>query len=566
MWIADQWKDYEIIDTSKGEKLERWGNYLLVRPDPQVIWDTPKTHKGWKRMNGHYHRSKKGGGEWEFFDLPEQWTIQYKSLTFNLKPFSFKHTGLFPEQAANWDWFSEKIKNAGRPIKVLNLFAYTGGATLAAAAAGAAVTHVDASKGMVAWAKENAVSSGLKDAPIRWLVDDCVKFVEREIRRGNKYDAIIMDPPSYGRGPKGEIWKIEDAIHPLIKLCTQILSDEPHKIMKKKILIITTGGTLACVQNEKGLVPGLSSNDILSYISDITNLYDVDFYELFQLDSANIQPSNWQTMAETIYEKYTSYDGIVIFHGTDTMAYTASALSFMLLNIPIPVVITGSQLSILNPLADAVENCRCAIHMAGSGMPGIFLAFNRKVILGTRASKVRTTSFHAFESINYPYVGEINSRGLDIQRSYIPGPTGSCVLERRLEEKVFLIKLVPGFDGKIFQFLYEQGYRGLIIEAFGMGGIPSLSSEVMNDLRDVIQKGMIVVVKSQCPYEGSNLSLYETGKAALEVGVFEAYDMSTEAVVTKVMWILGKHWERKKIEEMFYKNLAGEINLTSTKE
>ena len=220
--------------------------------------------------------------------------------------------------------------------------------------------------------------------------------------------------------------------------------------MKKKILIITTGGTLACVQNEKGLVPGLSSNDILSYISDITNLYDVDFYELFQLDSANIQPSNWQTMAETIYEKYTSYDGIVIFHGTDTMAYTASALSFMLLNIPIPVVITGSQLSILNPLADAVENCRCAIHMAGSGMPGIFLAFNRKVILGTRASKVRTTSFHAFESINYPYVGEINSRGLDIQRSYIPGPTGSCVLERRLEEKSFSLSWFPDLTERFF--------------------------------------------------------------------------------------------------------------------
>lgn len=251
-------------------------------------------------------------------------------------------------------------------------------------------------------------------------------------------------------------------------------------------------------------------------------------------------------MAETIYEKYQSYDGIVIFHGTDTMAYTASALSFMLLNIPIPVVITGSQLSILNPLADAVENCRCAIHMAGSGMPGVFLAFNRKVILGTRASKVRTTSFHAFESINYPYVGEINSRGLDIRRSYIPGPKGSCVLERRLEEKVFLIKLVPGFDGKIFQFLYEQGYRGLIIEAFGMGGIPSMSSEIMDDLRDVIQKGMIVVVKSQCPYEGCNLSLYETGRTALDAGVFQARDMSTEAVVTKVMWILGKHWERKK--------------------
>lgn len=233
MWIANNWKDYEVLDCSNGEKLERWGDYILVRPDPQVIWDTPKALKGWKKMNGHYHRSSRGGGEWEFFNLPEQWTINYKSLTFNLKPFSFKHTGLFPEQATNWDWFSdliskEKTKRGNdNPVKVLNLFAYTGGATLAAAAAGANVTHVDASKGMVNWAKENAVSSGLKDAPIRWLVDDCVKFVEREIRRGNKYDAIIMDPPSYGRGPKGEIWKIEDSIHSFVKLCTQILSDKP---------------------------------------------------------------------------------------------------------------------------------------------------------------------------------------------------------------------------------------------------------------------------------------------------------------------------------------------------
>ena len=233
MWIANNWTDYEILDTSRGEKLERWGDYLLVRPDPQVIWDTERKAPGWKRMNGHYHRSKKGGGEWEFFDLPEQWTIQYplcqgqNTLAFNLKPFSFKHTGLFPEQAANWDWFGEKIRNAGRPVKVLNLFAYTGGATLAAAASGASVTHVDASKGMVGWAKENARSSGLGEAPIRWIVDDCVKFVEREIRRGNHYDGIIMDPPSYGRGPKGEIWKIEEAIHPLIRLCAQLLSDEP---------------------------------------------------------------------------------------------------------------------------------------------------------------------------------------------------------------------------------------------------------------------------------------------------------------------------------------------------
>ena len=227
MWLADNWKDYEVIDCSKGEKLERWGDYILVRPDPQVIWDTPRKEKGWHKMNAHYHRSKKGGGEWEFFDLPQQWSIHYRNLTFQLKPFSFKHTGLFPEQAANWDWFSELIKKAGRPVKVLNLFAYTGGATIAAAAAGASVTHVDASKGMVTWAKENAASSGLTDAPIRWIVDDCVKFVEREIRRSNHYDAIIMDPPSYGRGPKGEIWKIEESIHPLVKLCAQLLVDRP---------------------------------------------------------------------------------------------------------------------------------------------------------------------------------------------------------------------------------------------------------------------------------------------------------------------------------------------------
>ncbi|MBS7009852.1 class I SAM-dependent methyltransferase [Anaerostipes sp.] len=227
MWIADQWKDYEVLDTSCGEKLERWGDYYLVRPDPQVLWQTPKKLKQWKKPNGHYHRSSRGGGQWEFFDLPKTWDIQYKELKFHLQPFSFKHTGVFPEQAVNWDWFSDKIRNAGRPVKVLNLFAYTGGATLAAAAAGAAVTHVDASKGMVNWAKENAQASGLKDKPIRWLVDDCVKFVEREIRRGNQYDGIIMDPPSYGRGPKGEIWKIEEKIFPLVQLCTKILSKNP---------------------------------------------------------------------------------------------------------------------------------------------------------------------------------------------------------------------------------------------------------------------------------------------------------------------------------------------------
>lgn len=243
MWIANRWNEYKVLDTSRGEKLESWCGYKLVRPDPQVIWDTERALPEWNRPNAHYHRSKAGGGEWEFFDLPEQWEINYdleigKRLTFGLKPFSFKHTGLFPEQAVNWDWFSSIIKGAvegghksnsteNGGVKVLNLFAYTGGATLAASAAGAAVTHVDASKGMVTWAKENAGLSGLSEAPIRWLVDDCVKFVEREIRRGNHYDAIIMDPPSYGRGPKGEIWKIEEAIFPLIKLCSQLLSDNP---------------------------------------------------------------------------------------------------------------------------------------------------------------------------------------------------------------------------------------------------------------------------------------------------------------------------------------------------
>lgn len=240
MWIADNWKDYEVIDTGNGEKLERWGEYLLVRPDPQIIWSTDHANAGWKKKNGHYHRSAKGGGEWEFFQLPDEWTISYDlasiqstdchPLTFRLKPFSFKHTGLFPEQAVNWDWFSRIIEDAHRPadkpVKVLNLFAYTGGATLAAAAAGAAVTHVDASKGMVSWAKENAASSHLAEAPIRFLVDDCVKFVEREIRRGNKYDGIIMDPPSYGRGPKGETWKLEENIWSFIELTAQLLSKD----------------------------------------------------------------------------------------------------------------------------------------------------------------------------------------------------------------------------------------------------------------------------------------------------------------------------------------------------
>ena len=228
MRIADNWTGDEMLDTSGGEKLERWGDVVLIRPDPQIIWNTPRQHPGWKKPHAHYHRSEKGGGSWENFrPCPESWPLQYRDLTFKISPTGFKHTGLFPEQAVNWDLFRQLIAKAGRPVSVLNLFAYTGGATLACAAAGASVCHVDASKGMVAWAKENAALSGLSDKPIRWIVDDCEKFVAREIRRGRRYDAIIMDPPSYGRGPSGEVWKLEEQVYALVDLCAGVLSEDP---------------------------------------------------------------------------------------------------------------------------------------------------------------------------------------------------------------------------------------------------------------------------------------------------------------------------------------------------
>ena len=228
MRIAEHWADYRLIDTKSGERLERWGNVTLIRHDPQVIWQTPPLTDLWQHADGHYHRSKSGGGQWEYRKRPpESWQIRYRELTFIVRPTGFKHTGLFPEQAVNWDWMQETIRNAGRPVRVLNLFAYTGGATLACAAAGAEVCHVDAAKGMVQWARENAAASGLTDKPIRWIVDDCEKFIRREARRGRKYDAVIMDPPSYGRGPGGEIWKLENSIYPLVEACLDVLSDEP---------------------------------------------------------------------------------------------------------------------------------------------------------------------------------------------------------------------------------------------------------------------------------------------------------------------------------------------------
>jgi len=227
MWVSEHWKDYELLDCGGGEKLERWGKYLLVRPDPQAIWNTPRVHPGWRKPDARYARSSAGGGAWAVKNVPERWTVAYKDLTFNIKPMNFKHTGLFPEQAANWDFCMEAIRRAGRPVSVLNLFAYTGGATVACAAAGASVCHVDAARGMVAWARENAKSSGVEDKPIRWIVDDCAKFVEREIRRGRTYDAVIMDPPSYGRGPSGEVWRLEENLWPFVELVAGVLSDRP---------------------------------------------------------------------------------------------------------------------------------------------------------------------------------------------------------------------------------------------------------------------------------------------------------------------------------------------------
>lgn len=227
MWVSDGWKDYQLLDTSDGERLETWGKYSLIRPDPQVIWKGEKKHPLWKNADACYRRSHSGGGAWGENKLPESWTVNYGTLRFRIKPMGFKHTGLFPEQATNWDWFSALIREEKRPIKVLNLFAYTGGATVAAAAAGASVCHVDAAKGMVAAAKENAALSGLADAPIRYIVDDCRKFMEREKRRGNTYDGIIMDPPSYGRGPTGEVWKIEESIDEFVALSAELLSEEP---------------------------------------------------------------------------------------------------------------------------------------------------------------------------------------------------------------------------------------------------------------------------------------------------------------------------------------------------
>ncbi|MCR5544944.1 MAG: asparaginase [Lachnospiraceae bacterium] len=330
--------------------------------------------------------------------------------------------------------------------------------------------------------------------------------------------------------------------------------------MSKKIRIINTGGTLSSVMKRNGLLPGLSIHDMEEELQMISGDTDVEIEDFCSLDSANIFPEDWSALAKRISEIRNDYDGIVVIHGTDTMAYTASMLSFMLRNIGIPVVITGSQLSITNPVADAMENLRCAIHMAASRNPGVFLAFNRKVMLGCRASKVSSLSFDAFESINYPNIATISSLGMKIDTSLIPDRTGIFQLSNDYSNKVCMIKMFPGIHRSFIESIANQGYKGLYIEAYGIGGMPFLKHDFIGTLEKIIKNGMTVVVGTQCRYEGTKMDVYETGKRAIEIGALEARDMTSEAALTKLMWILGMTQNVEEIRDYYSINVAGEMS------
>lgn len=330
----------------------------------------------------------------------------------------------------------------------------------------------------------------------------------------------------------------------------------------KKILMISTGGTLASSHSDNGLTPGLHGNDILDRIEGLTAGFQVDQEELFMLDSSNIQPEEWSVLAERIYNRRNAYDGIVVIHGTDTLAYTASALSFALQGIRIPVVITGSQVSIENPIADATENCRAALHMAASGCAGVYVAFNRKIIMGTRASKVRTRSFDAFESIDYPYAARINSGGLMVNPSVSRHYGEICVLRNKFSTDVFLLKIFPGISPDIFKCLEQMGIRGVYVEGFGIGGLPFEKRNLTAAIREAVEHGMIVAVGSQCLYEGSDFSVYEVGRQVLDCGVIETGNMTSEAAVTKLMWALGQFEDPEEVRQIMKTNLLGEIGNT----
>lgn len=330
---------------------------------------------------------------------------------------------------------------------------------------------------------------------------------------------------------------------------------------KKSILILTTGGTIASLNSNEGLAPGLSGSDLGGFLAGISENYLITIKDILNLDSSNIQPEEWMFIAKNIFDNHNSYDGIVVTHGTDTMAYTTSVLSFMLKNLPIPVVFTGSQLPLTHPLTDAMDNLRYALAMAATGIPGIYLAFHRKVILGCRAVKVRTTGFDAFESVNYPLVATIDANGFNINTNAIQPITGKVVYKDKLCNDVFLIKLTPGLNPEIFDMLVEMNYKGIVIEAFGSGGLHFVNRNLMEKLKKLVDAGIPIVVSSQCLYERSDLSIYQAGQLALKQGVIPAYDMTTEAAVTKLIWALGQSNDEEEVRKMFQTNYAGEINL-----